>query len=288
MRDRSSLARRSAPGLALAAAVGLAACSGAQREGQGSNDEAFTAWSLPGVTLHRSCQEADDRSSCGVWGTDDASGARLSGVELFQRLPADTSADVLASRAQDLLLGRAGREALGPEAASASTLVTEAERSVITAPRLEGDVLVFYVLEGEMHPTAVELRIDRRSGTVERTNVLDVWVARASASGAPSCEPVVRCGCDDGCARVERVLLPDGSERYRRVDGGAHRVLYRVPASGSLEPVDEACTEACPPHAPTYSCTPSASGSASGCVVGGAPPPPPPPPPQVPPSPPPA
>jgi hypothetical protein len=269
--------------MALAAAVGLSACSGAQREGQSGGDEAFTGWTLPGVTLHQSCQEAADRSSCGVWGTDDASGARLSGVEIFQRLPADTSADVLAARAQDLLLGRAGREALSPELAASSQFVGEAERSVITAPRLEGEVLVFYVLEGEMHPTPVELRIDRR-GAVTRRNVTDVWVASAGASGEPSCEPVVRCGCDDGCARVERVLLPDGSERFRRLDDDAHRVLYRVRESGSLEPVDEGCGETCPPHAATYVCT----ATPSGCVEGPASAPPPPPPPPVPPAPPPA
>jgi hypothetical protein len=283
MRDCSSLASPRAAGVALAAAVGLAACSGAQRESQGSTDETFSAWSLPGVTLHRSCQQADDRSSCGVWGTDDASGARLSGIELFQRLPPDTTADVLASRAQDLLLGRQGSEALDPESASASSFVAEAERSVITAPRLEGDVLVFYVLEGEMRPTAVELRIDRQSGAIERRNALDGWVSRASASGPPSCEPVVRCGCDDGCAQVERVAMPDGGERFRRLDGGAHPILYRVPRSGALEPVDEGCGEACPPHAPSYTCT----ATPSGCVQGPpGPPPPAPPPPAVPSSPP--
>lgn len=283
MRDRPSLSSPRARGMALAAAVGLSACSGAQEQTQSGADEAFTEWTLPGVTLHRSCQEADDRSSCGVWGTDDASGARLSGLELFQRLPPDTSADVLAARAQELLLGRAGRSALSPELAATSQFVGEAERSVITAPRLEGDVLVFYVLEGEMHPTPVELRVDRR-GTVTRRNVTDVWVTNARASGAPSCEPVVRCGCDDGCARVERVLLPDGGERFRRLDDEAHRVLYRVPESGSLEPVDEACGEACPPHAATYTCT----ATPSGCVEGAASAPPPLPPPPVPPPAPPA
>ena len=281
MRAQASLTSPRARGLALAAAVGLSACSGAQETQRA--DEPFTGWTLPGVTLHRSCQEEDDDSSCGVWGTDDTSGARLSGAELFQRLPPDTSADVLASRAQDLLLGRAGRAALTPELAATSQFVGEAERSVITAPRLEGQVLVFYVLEGEMHPTPVELRIDR-SGEVSRRNVTDVWVAGAPASGEPSCEPLVRCGCDDGCARVERVLLPDGSERYRRVDDGARRVLYRVPASGSLGPLDEPCEEACPPHAASYACT----DSPSGCVEGAASPPPPVPPPPVPPPAPPA
>ncbi len=241
--------------LVLLAATWLG-CSGAQSEGAGTAaDEAFTGWSLPGVTLHRSCQEADDRSSCGVWGTDDASGSRLSGQELFTRLPADTSADVLASRAQDLLLGRSGQPVLGPEEAGASTFVSEGERTIIAAPRLEDGVLVFFALEGEMHPTAVELRIDRANANVTRTPVVELWVERAPSSGDPLCEPVVHCGCDDGCARVDRVTLPNGNERFRRLDGREPRILYRVAESGSLAALNEECTEACPPHAAAYTCT---------------------------------
>ncbi|MBN8613270.1 MAG: hypothetical protein J0L92_21940 [Deltaproteobacteria bacterium] len=238
------------------ASVGLASCSGAQPEGAGTAaDETFTGWTMSGVTLHRSCQEADDRSSCGVWGTDDATGSRLSGEELFQRLPSDTSAAVLASRAQDLLLGRSGQEPLDPEAAATSSFVSEGERSVITAPRLEENVLVFYALEGEMHPTAMELRVDRRTSSVTRTPVVELWVERADADEGPLCLPLVRCGCDDGCARVDRVTLPNGNQRFRRLDGRTPRILYRVEGSGSLEALNESCTEACPPHAAAYTCT---------------------------------
>lgn len=243
--------------LASFAAASLTACSGPVAEGATgtSLDEPFTGWSMPGVTLHRSCQEADDRSSCGVWGTDDATGGRLSGQELFARLPADTSAEVLASRAQDLLLGRAGHAPLGPDEAASSSFVSEEERSVITAPRLEAGVLVFYALEGEMHPTAMELRVDRTNANVTRTPVAELWVERAPATGDALCAPVVHCGCDDGCARVDRVMLPNGNERFRRLDGREPRILYRVAESGSLEPLNEPCTEACPPHAAPYTCT---------------------------------
>lgn len=257
--QRGRAASRAVIAWALWATVGClgAGCSGAQSEGTSgtSADEAFTGWSLPGITLHRSCQEADDRSSCGVWGTDDATGARLSGEELFLRLPADTSADVLASRAQDLLLGRSGVPVLGPDEAAASTFVSEGERSVITAPRLEEGALVFYALEGEMHPTATELRIDREHASVTRTPVVEVWVARATATDGPRCEPLVRCGCDDGCARVDRVVLPNGNERFRRLDGREPRVLYRVEGSTAVGALNETCTEACPPHALAYTCT---------------------------------
>jgi len=238
------------------ASVLSASCSGAQSEGAGTAaDEAFTGWTMSGVTLHRSCQEADDRSSCGVWGTDDATGSRLSGEELFQRLPEDTSAEVLASRAQDLLLGRSGQEPLDPEAAAASSFVSEGERSVITAPRLEANVLVFFALEGEMHPTAMELRVDRQTSRITRTPVVELWVERADADDGPLCLPLVRCGCDDGCARVDRVTLPNGNQRFRRLDGRTPRILYRVESSGSLQALNEACEEACPPHAADYTCT---------------------------------
>ena len=240
-------------------AVWTAGCSGAPSAASGATggagDEAFTRWSLPGVTLHRSCQQADDLDSCGVWGRDDATGQRLGGPELFARLPADLDATALAERAQDLLLGASGNPVLTQESASGQSFVSAEERSVITAPRLEDGTLVFYVLEGEMHPTAMELRVARDSGAVTRQPVIEVWVERAPAAEAGLCMPVTTCHCASGCASVDRVALPaGGGDRYRRLDGRTPRVLYRVEATGTLQALNEPCEETCRPEPVDYAC----------------------------------
>ncbi len=246
---------------------GMAACSGAQDASTGTGgagDETFTRWTLPGVTLHRSCLQEQDHGSCGVWGRDDTTGQRLTGEELFARLPAELDADALAERAQDLLLGASGEPVLTPESAAEQRFVSAEERTLIAAPRLEAGALVFYALEGEMHPTAMQLRIERASGAVTRVPVIEVWVEQAPATETALCLPVVTCGCPAGCAPVDRVALPGGGDRYRRLDGRTPRVLYRVESSGSLEPLNEPCGEACPPRPADYTC----SAAGGGCVQG--------------------
>jgi len=248
--------------------VTMTACSGAQSEASsgatGTADERFTRWTLAGVTLHRSCIQEQDDGSCGVWGRDDTTGQRLTGAELFARLPAELDPASLAERAQDLLLGASGEPVLTPESAAEQSFVSAEERTVISAPRLEGGTLVFYALEGEMHPTATEIHIERASGTLSRRPVIEVWVEHAPAAEGPLCMPIVTCGCPAGCAPVDRVAPPAGGDRYRRLDGQTPRVLYRVEASGSLEPLNQGCGEACPPRPADYAC----SAAGGGCVQG--------------------
>jgi len=247
--------------------LAMAACSGTQDTNSGAGgtgDDTFTRWTLEGVTLHRSCVQEQDDGSCGVWGRDDATGRRLTGQELFARLPAELDAATLAERAQDLLLGASGEPVLSPESAAEQRFVSTEERGAITAPRLEEGTLVFYALEGEMHPTAMELRVERASGSVTRQPVIEVWVERAPATETALCMPVVTCGCPAGCAPVDRVALPGGGDRYRRLDGQTPRVLYRVESTGSLEPLNEPCGESCPPRPADYAC----SAAGGGCVQG--------------------
>lgn len=246
--------------LALAAWLALAGCScGAARapteDGLGGESTPYTGFALPGLSLYRRCVSVPDHGTCSVYGVDGQS-QTIPGPELFHRLGARPALE-LALRAHDLLLGESGQEPLRPGDDHASQrFVSEEEWSVIAEPVVEGGTLVFSTMEGEMHPQAMQLRIDLASLRIERTPVIDVWARSTPMAAEPSCEPLTECGCDVGCLRVAAVLLPGGrGTRYRALDPAHAQHFYvRAAEGGLLALADEECTEACPRHAPTYRC----------------------------------
>jgi hypothetical protein len=262
--------RRAVTRLSILFSIALAACGGSQESGAGTGTglpaslqtlgatgdvQGFTGWSVPGLTLYRHCMSIPDRSTCSIVAVD-GDGALVRGTDLWRRLPEGTPAE-RAARAADVLLGEAGQEPATPESDRSrwSTIGAE-EWSVVAAPALDGDALVFYFVEGEMDPSMNRIRLDLASGAVTRTPALDVWVETAPAGELPRCEPVISCGCDRGCLRVDVVHVPNGGDRFRPLDADRRGVVhFRDPTTGALRQVaDEACEESCPPQRPTYRC----------------------------------
>lgn len=234
----------------------------------------FDGWSVQGVRLYRMSWAVPDHSVSYIIGIDE-SGALLRGPDLMRRF-GDLPPEELATRAIGVLLGEHGRQPLSPD--SERTFGSEAEWEVVAAPRMEGDTLVFYMLEGEMAPGLVERRLDTRTYGLETQDLIQVIVDRGDIAvvGGPRCVAIARCGCWDGCVRAETVRVPEGRRgTHRLVDGEAAGTLLdrheecagtdcfrvcRVDApdahcdDGALAPVDEECEESCPPSEAPYHC----------------------------------
>ncbi len=237
--------------------VGCSSCgSGSSSNGgsEGAQRQDFANWTIPGLRLQTECIDVPDRSTCAVIGIDEDD-HEVRGADLWRRLPSGLSPRDLAIRAHGILLGEAHQEPLGSATdRSTTSFVSEQEWTVIRDPMVEGGVLTFFTIEGEMHPTAMRVRVDP-SGAVTREQAIEIWAATVTPDTPASCEPISSCGCPQGCASVFLVEVPrQQGGRYRRADD-ATVFYYRDEATGVLVlALEEECTESCRLAAPSYTC----------------------------------
>lgn len=241
--------------------------------------EAFSGWSVPGVSLYRMSFAVPDHSSSTIVGLDDASGEVLRGAALMRRI-GDAPPEVLAARVFDVLLGQQGAQPLTAEARG--SLGTDAEWAEVRPARVEGDALVFFGWRGEMAPELVEHRVSTATWEVQTRPVPEVIAAsgRRAAIGGPRCLPHSACGCWLGCASFQLVRAPGHSpdEAWFVVVGEEDGPLYRqrhdcttlsgaetcaricradtpdATCEDAVLPESETCTEACPPTEAFFHC----------------------------------
>lgn len=134
--------------------------------------------------------------------------------------------------------------------------------TVVRAPIIEGGVLVFFVMRGEMSPSANEVRVELASARVSFASAMDLYVRTATPT-AKRCEPFAACGCPNGCVHVG-VLTAGGRERLRVLDGPrAGELVFRATAGHPVRTeADESCTESCPPAPAAWRCESAGDGCA--------------------------
>ena len=132
------------------------------------NHEVAPAPSAPGLRLWvlrgRPIRDGHPQRFARLIALDERTGDVLEGVALFHRLATGTPTD-MARAALSTVIWRAGQAPLTP--ADAATLAPRVAGSV-TAPRVEGRTLIFWVRSLPGGPWAREIRVDLASG---RANV---------------------------------------------------------------------------------------------------------------------
>ncbi|MEZ4340804.1 MAG: hypothetical protein R3B82_29630 [Sandaracinaceae bacterium] len=236
--------------------------------------EAFSGWSLPGVTLYRTSFAVADRSSATIVGLDDATGEVLRGAALMRRI-GDAPPELLAARVFDVLLGQQGAHAETAE--SRGSLGTDAEWAAVRPARVEEGTLVFFGWQGEMAPELVEHRVSTTTWEVRTRPVTELLDPAdvVTLAGPARCLPVSACGCWTGCALLEPIRVGDHPDEERFQDGEVRYVrshdcatrsgvetCARICASDApdatcedaVQPEEEECTEACPPTEAFFHC----------------------------------
>jgi hypothetical protein len=235
----------------------------------------FDGFPVTGLELYRVSGSVPDHGWSFVVGID--AGGRLVEREALMRRLGPLEPAVLASRALAVLLGQLGQATVNPSDPR-SQFSSEDEWSVITAPRREGDEVVFFLMEGEMHPTLNEVRVDANTFVVSHRAAADLVLAsgRNVSIGPEMCAPISLCGCWSGCGRFEPFRVPNESViRYLARDGSRVGTFYApAPActgnacartcridmldatcdAALLPTTPEECTEACPPSEAPYHC----------------------------------
>lgn len=180
----------------------------------------------------------------------DSRGRLVEGPRLFARL-AEDDVNARTELAISVLLGEHGRSPLRPTD-ERPRYVPEAEWATVQAPRDEGGILVFFVLEGEMHPEVTEIRVRRDGTDLARRSAQDVLLAsgREVPIGPPRCWPVTTCGCYAGCVALVPTRVPNPLRtEFRAEDGRSY---------GPADPCEgDRCLRVCWADAPTASCEPA-------------------------------
>lgn len=129
----------------------------------------ITRWEryeIPGVELWRvTVVGVSDLSRSTVMGVD-ASGALVSGIDLFAKV-GDLDATALAGRALDILYGKAHGAAL--ENMDDNTFFPAEQRALVKPPVLDDGTLELWTVFGEMSPRLTRVRLDVATGKDERT-----------------------------------------------------------------------------------------------------------------------
>lgn len=239
----------------------------------------YDGFTIAGLRLFRASGAVPDHGWSYIVGVD-RDGALVEREALMARLgPLDP--ETFAVRAIAILLREEGQRPLLPTD-ERPQFVSEAGFEVVTAPRREGDTIIFFVMEGEMSPRLVEVRVDATTYAVTQRSGDDVLLAlgRVVETNIPLCQPYATCGCYDGCRRFTSVRVPPSGDVRFRLEDDAERPLFapaaactgarcarvcRVDApTANCDPAlvreNEPCTEACPPSEAPYHCETLVSG----------------------------
>jgi len=237
-------------------------------------------WSVPGLRLFS--VERDGPNPVGrrwVVGVEEASGDIVEGRALMARVRSEDPA-LLARRALSILLERHDLSPLRSGDAR-DEAISEAEWSLIVAPRVEGGELVFWALVEVSSASLREYRIDTDGWSVEWREAPEVLASGGGdeTRGPSFCDAVARCGCWDGCERVQPVNDPHlrGRPGFRALEGSLRgqrlvrsectgaacpRVCAVAPAAtcvAALVPAEvETCEVSCPPGVAPLHCETSA------------------------------
>lgn len=213
-----------------------------------SEVEPFDKYRAPGLTLYGVRWTAMHTGSYSVVGVD-ASRRMVRGKALFLRMARERlSAFELARRAMGTVVGVSDRGDVTPldRERCALFVAPKSRCAIVTPPRVEGGVLVFYsTRHRNMDDDALENRVTLATGEVTSITDLDLRLQRGETVevGESRCEAFTRCGAWEGCISVTPVIVSEGPTRWLLRRDDAPRDAPLLEKNERCE--NRVCFEAC-------------------------------------------